>query len=341
MAAHGRFWRARDESSPVGPAPRARVAAVIPARNEADVIGRAVSSLLQQDFDGELSIFVVDDHSTDGTAERAAGAEVIAAPPLPPGWTGKMWAVSQGLGRAFMGDPDFVLLTDADIEHSPDNLRALLSRAERDRLDLASFMVRLENRTWSERFAIPAFVFFFFKLYPPARGAGAAGGCMLVRAAALRRAGGVDRIRGEIIDDCALAREVKRAGGRIWLGLTPRTRSLRSYGGLGEIGQMIARTAFTQLRYSAALLAGTVAGMALLYAVPPVGAVIGDPFAGGAWLLMSIAYTPMLRFYRQSVLWAPLLPLVAVFYTGATIWSAIRHWTGRGTGWKGRRHSAN
>jgi hopene-associated glycosyltransferase HpnB len=340
IAFHARFWRVRDESVPVAAITPARVAAVIPARDEAATIARAVASLRNQDFGGEMRVFVVDDHSTDGTAEQAAAAEVITSAPLPAGWTGKMWAVSQGLKRALAWDPDWVLLTDADIEHASDNIRALLSRAERGRFDLASFMVRLRNHTAAERFAIPAFVFFFFKLYPPARGEGAAGGCMLVRASMLRRIGGVQRIRGEIIDDCALAREVKLEGGRIWLGLTSRTVSLRQYNSLGEIASMIARSAFTQLRHSRGLLIGTVIGMMLIYVVPPVGALTGNPFSAAAWLLMAISYAPMLRFYGQSLLWAPLLPAVAVFYTSATVWSAIRHFSGRGGLWKGRTHGS-
>ena len=324
------------------------MAVVIPARDEGESIGRAVRSLRAQDYGGDLRIFVVDDHSTDDTAERAreAGASVIKSDALSAGWTGKMWAVSQGLDVALAASPDYVLLTDADIEHGPDNVRSLVARAESDNLDLTSCMVRLENATFAEKALIPAFVFFFLKLYPPeriarpGRTAGAAGGCMLVRAAALERIGRVGRIRNRIIDDCALAREVKQSGGRLWLGLTVETRSLRSYHGFGEIAGMIARTAFTQLHHSTLLLAGTVAGMAVIYLVPPLTALFTPLPAAGmgalAWLLMAFAYTPMLRLYRQSVLWAPLLPLVALFYTWATILSALRYWTGRGGGWKGR-----
>ena len=338
-----RFWLIRDESEPVGEAPARRVAVVIPARDEAATIGRTVRSLAAQSYAAELAIFVVDDHSADGTGDiaRAEGARVMEAEPLPPGWTGKMWAVSQGLEHALALNPDFVLLTDADIEHAPDNITSLVARAERDRLDLTSYMVRLENRTPAERFAIPAFVFFFFKLYPPGLGTrGAAGGCMLARASALRRIGGVSRIRGEVIDDCALAREISRSGGRLWLGLTSKTRSLRSYGTFGEIAHMIARTAFTQLNYSALMLAGTVFGMTLIYLAPPAFTMAGSIPGAIAWLLMSVSYAPMLRFYGQSVLWAPLLPAVALFYTGATIQSAVRYWTGRGGHWKGRVQAA-
>lgn len=344
LVLHGRFWLVRDQSVPVASAPPRRVAVVIPARDEAGSIGRAVGSLAAQQFPGEIRIFVVDDHSTDGTGElaRGAGAEVIRALPLPQGWTGKMWAVSRGLDTALAARPDYVLLTDADIEHAPDNVAALVARAERDHLDLASFMVRLENGTFAERAAIPAFVYFFLKLYPPAwiagpgPTAGAAGGCMLVRIAALEQIGGVSRIRDRIIDDCALAREIKRSGGRLWMGLTARTRSLRSYSGFGDIAGMIARTAFTQLEHSALLLVGTVAGMSLIYLAPPVTTLLGAPLGAVAWLLMASTYVPMLRFYRQSPLWAPFLPLIAGFYTWATILSAIRYWSGRGGSWKGR-----
>jgi hopene-associated glycosyltransferase HpnB len=337
---HGGFWRVRDESAPVGPVPSRRVVVVIPARDEADIIGRAVRSLARQDHAGELPIFVVDDHSTDGTADRARKASeqvtVIASKPLAAGWTGKMWAVSQGLERALATAPDYVLLTDADIEHAPDGVRSLVARAERDKLDLASYMVLLRTHSFAERAAMPAFVFFFLKLYPPARSNGAAGGCMLVRATALEGIGRVERIRAQVIDDCALAREIKLAGGRIWLGLTPRTHSLRSYQGFGEIADMIARTAFTQLRHSTLLLAGTVASMLLIYVVPPVAALSGIWSGAIAWLLMALLYIPMLRFYGQSPLWAPLLPAIAAFYTGATIQSAVQYWRGHGGEWKGR-----
>ncbi len=348
---HARFWNVRDDSETVGPVPPRRVAVVIPARNEAKSIARAVSSLASQDFDGEVRIFVVDDDSSDGTAEVARAAydkvEIVQAESRPAGWTGKMWAVSQGLERALALRPDYVLLTDADIEHAPGNLRSLVARAERDQLELASYMVGLENRSFAERAAIPAFVFFFLMLYPPRwiadprrPTAGAAGGCMLVRTAALERIEGVARIRAEIIDDCALACQIKLSGGRLWLGLTTSTRSLRRYSGFGEIAHMIARTAFTQLRYSSLMLVGTVAGMTLLYVVPVLAVFSGNGLAaasgGFAWVCMAVSYTPMLRFYRQPLWWAPLLPAVAAFYTAATIQSAIRYWRGRGGDWKGR-----
>lgn len=348
---HGRFWLVRDDAKFAGPALPRRVAVVIPARDEADVIGRAVASLHAQQYQGELSIFVVDDHSADDTAARACAASnrvtVVASQPLPAGWTGKMWAVSQGLEYAMAASPDYVLLTDADIEHSPRNIVALVARAERDQLDLASYMVRLATGTFAERATIPAFVFFFFKLYPPKwvaqpryRTAGAAGGCMLVRVSALRRIDGVSRIRGALIDDCALAREIKNSGGRLWLGLSSETRSIRSYGTFSDISHMIARTAYTQLNHSVVMLAGAIAGMVLIYLVPPIAALSGSAYGAGAWAVMSLAYAPMLRFYRRSIFWAPLLPCVAAFYTGATIQSAIRYWRGRGGQWKGRAQDA-
>jgi hopene-associated glycosyltransferase HpnB len=344
---HGGFWRVRDELALFRNLPGRRVAAVIPARDEAKTIGRAVQSLARQ----EVQIFVVDDHSTDGTAELAHQASdrvvVIPAAPLPAGWTGKMWAVAQGLERALSAAPDYILLTDADIEHSPDNVARMVARAELGGFDLVSYMVRLRNETFAERAMIPAFVFFFLKLYPPAwirnrrrATAGAAGGCMLVRTAALERIGGVSRIRGEIIDDCALAREIKKSGGKVWLGLTSQTRSLRHYDGLAEIAEMIARTAFTQLHHSTILLIGTVAGMLLVYVVPPVATGFGIWSGAVAWLLMSLSYLPILRFYRQSPAWAPLLPLIAAFYTGATVQSGVRYWLGRGGAWKGRVQDA-
>jgi hopene-associated glycosyltransferase HpnB len=344
----GMFWRIADDSVPLGPTPPRRLAAVIPARDEAGCIAAAVRSLLAQQWTGDLRIFVVDDHSTDGTAEiaRVAGAVVIPSQPLPPGWTGKLWAVSQGVARALDDRPDYLLLTDADIEHAPDSVAALVSRAEAWGLDLASFMVRLRVANFSERLLIPAFVFFFLKLYPPrwiarpdSRTAGAAGGCILIRPAALERAGGIQGIRAELIDDCALARAVKR-GGRTWMGLTSATRSIRPYSNAGEIRSMISRTAFTQLRHSWLLLAGTVAGMALTYLAPPLllffthgpARVLG----AAAWLLMVVTYVPTLRLYRRSPLWALLLPAVAAFYSAATVESAVRYVAGRGGVWKGR-----
>ncbi len=333
-----------------------RVAVIIPARNEAVSIAAAVTSVLGQDYLGPFQVFLVDDHSTDDTAHVARGAacdagrsgllEVVPTPPLPPGWTGKLWALSEGIRRAKSFQPNWYWFTDADVVHSPGTLSSLVAKAESG-WDLVSLMVRLRCETFAEKATVPAFLFFFFKLYPPAWisdpsriAAGAAGGCLLVRREALERAGGVEAVRGEVIDDCALAREVKRSGGKVWLGLTPASHSIRGYGTFAAIAGMISRTAYTQLRYSSLLLAGTVAGMFVTYLLPPLLALTATPPAavlgGLAWLLMSLAYAPSLRFYGRSVLWAPVLPLVALFYTGATVASAVRYWSGRGAAWKDR-----
>jgi hopene-associated glycosyltransferase HpnB len=243
--------------------------------------------------------------------------------------------------------PEFYWFTDADIVHAPDTLRRLVVRAEREQLDLTSLMVLLRCRTFAERALIPAFLFFFLKLYPPkwiaeggSRTAGAAGGCILIRRAALERIGGLEAIRSEVIDDCALARAVKRSGGRIRMDLTRRSKSVREYATFGQIERMIARTAFTQLGYSAVVLAGAIAGGFLVYFAPVLLLFSRDGRAQGlgltAWLLMATLYLPTVRFYRRPVIWALALPFVAVFYLAATIDSALRYWRGRGAPWKGR-----
>ena len=276
---------------------------------------------------------------------------VIPGRPLPPGWTGKVWAVQQGVELAMPLRTDFLLLTDADIEHAPGSLATLIDIAEAGGYDLASFMVKLHCTSFAEKLLVPVFVLFFFLLYPPEwvrdprnRTAGAAGGCMLVRPAALERIGGMASIRQEIIDDCALARGVNCSGGKVWLGLAGETRSLRPYGSFAEIGRIIARTAFNQLHHSVWLLLATVLGMLLLYVLPLALMAGGSPrlaFAGAfAYGLMTFAYMPMVRFYRLNRLWALTLPLAGVFYTAATIQSAIEYWTGRGGAWKGRAQDA-
>ena len=356
LVLRGGFWRVRTETAAPAPAPARNVVAVIPARDEAPVIGRALASLFAQDHAGALRIIVVDDHSSDGTAAAARAAAVaagcgqrltvIAARPLPAGWTGKLWAMREGVAAARALDPDYLLLTDADIEHGRRELAGLVGRAEAGGYDLVSLMVQLNCRSLWERLLIPAFVFFFFKLYPPgwvadrrARTAAAAGGCMLVRPAALDRIGGIDSIRGEIIDDCALAHRIK-AGGAIWLGPTADTHSIREYTSWRPIWDMVARCAFAQLNYSAALLALMVVGMGLLYLAPPLLLLTGTPLAmllgGVAWLAMAVASAPILRLYHCPAWIGLLLPLIATFYTAATIASAVSFWRGRGGSWKGR-----
>lgn len=372
----GWFWRVRKldadrgvgESLTVWPG----VVAVVPARNEAETIGRVVTGLVQQSYPGAFSIVVVDDHSEDGTANIAGqvaaenGAverlRVVKASALPEGWTGKLWALNEGISSgesnaagsrggglttATAEVPEFYWFTDADVTHAPDTLRRLVGRAVGERLDLASLMVLLQAKTLPERALIPAFLYFFLMLYPPRwiadeelGTAGAAGGCILLRREALARIGGFAAIRGEVIDDCALAKAVKLSGGRVWMGLTRESTSLRAYGTFGEIRDLIARTAFTQLRYSALVLAATLAGMFLTYGAPVILLFARDSTSRVlglvAWLLMTLSFLPTVRFYRLSPAWAPLLPLTAVFYTYATWLSAVRYWMGKGGLWKGR-----
>jgi hopene-associated glycosyltransferase HpnB len=340
LIGRGGFWRISKNLAPrnFAPVPGRRVIAVIPARNEAAVIGQALQSLCTQTF----AIVVVDDGSEDATAEtvRAAGVEVVRAPAPPPGWTGKLWALSLGVEEALKFDPDYLLLTDADIRHEPRNVASLVSLAEERHLDLCSYMVKLCCDSWAEKAFIPAFVYFFFTLYPPAWAAGAAGGCILIRPEALARMGGLAAIRDEIIDDCALAKAVKASGGRIWLELTTTATSIRSYGGVRGVSAMIARNAFSQLRHSTLLLAGTAAGLLLTYVLPVCLVLFAKGWprllGGSAWLLMSASYAPMVRFYRRSWLWSFALPFIALFYLKCTFQSARAYWRGAGGEWKGR-----
>jgi hopene-associated glycosyltransferase HpnB len=359
--ARGNFWRVRPFDDDVlrhePPSNYPRVVAIVPARNEAETIAQTVEALLQQDYPDEFSIIVVDDHSEDATSQIAqrtaqeknakARVEIHPASAIPGGWTGKLWALNEGVTKAAAREATFYWFTDADIVHAPNTLQRLVARAEQNQLDLASLMVLLQAKTLPERALIPAFLFFFLKLYPPrwtanpnASTAGAAGGCVLLRRESLERLGGFPAIRSEVIDDCALARAVKRSDGKIWMGLTRASVSLRAYSSFGEIRDMIARTAFTQLRYSALLLTGTLAGMFFTYLAPVALLFVHDPMPRilglATWLLMSASFLPTVRFYRVSPLWALLLPLTASFYSYATWLSAVRYWLGRGGQWKGR-----
>ena len=359
LTAHGGFWRVARFQAGVQPrsAIDGTIAVVIPARDEAEVIGPTVQSLMGQTCAQSIHVFVVDDHSSDGTSEAAREAarscgrlealDVISGSAVPAGWTGKLWAVEQGVQHALRLHPRFLLLTDGDIRHSPDNIPTLVTIAEAGNYALTSFMVKLHCRSLAERFLIPPFVFFFFLLYPPAwirdprrKVAGAAGGCMLVRPHALQRAGGLAAIRNQIIDDCALARGVKQSGGRVWLGLTQDSCSTRVYGTLGEIEQMIARTAFNQLQHSAWLLLGALVGLTITYLLPLgllwSGNWLPAMVGAASWLLMTAAFVPMVRFYGLNPAWALTLPLSACFYMLATLHSAIKFWLGHGGEWKGR-----
>jgi hopene-associated glycosyltransferase HpnB len=357
LLARGAFWRCaeRDDRTPAEPRGWPRVVAVVPARNEADHITESIGSLLRQDYRGPWAVVLVDDDSEDGTAEAArrsakgdARLHVVPGLGLPAGWTGKLWALKQGIDAAMAlpQPPDYLLLTDADIVHADDSVSRLVARAEEKRLVLTSLMVKLRCESFAERANIPAFIFFFQMLYPfacvnrPASGvAAAAGGCMLVRADVLRDAGGIDVIRGALIDDCALA-EVLKARGPIWLGLTERVHSIRPYPALADIRRMVVRSAYAQLRYSPLLLVATLAGMVLTYVVPPFVAIFGSGAARIigiiTWLLMAVSLQPTLRFYRLSPLWGIALPAIALQYMLFTLDSAYQYVRGRGGSWKGR-----
>jgi hopene-associated glycosyltransferase HpnB len=338
------------------------VAAVVPARDEATMIARAIASLAAQDYRGALRIIVVDDDSRDGTAELARAArakdgriDVVAARARPQGWLGKPWAMAEGLRHADQVAPGatFVWFTDADIVHDKRTLARLAAKAETDRRDLVSLMVRLHCRSPWERLLIPAFVFYFQMLYPfrrvndPARSeAAAAGGSMLVRRAALERLGGLAAIRDALIDDCALARAVKGSGGSVWLGLSWDDVSIRPHDGLAGVWSMVARTAFDQLRYSAWALAGTVLAMLAVFVAPPALVILAGAHGEAAalvlallaWTIMAAAEAPTLRIYGLPAWRGLLLPVAALLYTGMTVDSAVRHWLGKGGSWKGRHH---
>lgn len=357
LVARGAFWRCaeRDDWAPARLAAWPRVAAVVPARNEAECIAESIGSLLGQDYSGAWTVILVDDDSDDGTADiaRRAGNDgerlrVATSRGLPAGWTGKLWAVKQGIDAAMAlpQPPDYLLLTDADIVHAPDSVTRLVAYAEAKKLVLTSLMVKLRCESFAERVSIPAFIFFFQMLYPfslvnrpQSKVAAAAGGCMLVRADVLHKAGGIEVIRGALIDDCALAKALK-AHGPIWLGLTERVDSVRPYPALADIRRMVVRSAYAQLRYSPLLLLGTVAGMVLTYLVPPLLTIFGSGTAQilglATWMLMFIAYQPTLRFYRLSPLWGIVLPAIALQYLLFTLDSAYQYVRGRGGSWKGR-----
>ena len=363
IVARGNFWRAedrddRDRALLPTPSRWPPVVAVVPARDEAALLAATMGSLLQQRYQGSFSVILVDDHSADETvavacqAAAAAGAAdrltVLPGAPLPAGWSGKLWAVAQGVRHAdaLPEPPEYLLLTDADIAHAPDTLSALVTRARAGGLVLTSLMVKLRCESLAERALIPAFVFFFQMLYPfrwvnrpEQRTAAAAGGCMLLRCDVLQAAGGIEAIRGALIDDCALARRMKERG-PIWLGLTELARSQRPYARLRDLRRMVARTAYVQLRESPLLLAATVLGMGLTYLAPPLLACFGGGaariFGIAAWVLMALAYQPTLRFYRRSWMWGLALPGIASAYLLFTLDSAWQHWRGRGGMWKGR-----
>ena len=349
-----RFWSIAPRLTVGQPLQNPSVTAVIPARNEEEHLGEFLASLLAQRLNGTLQIVLVDDNSIDATgviAQTLAATDdrlrVVQGKPLPPGWSGKMWAVSQGLAEPEALQSDFVLLTDADILHAATHLASLVRMAQQGDYDLVSEMVRLRAQTFAERSTIPAFVFFFSMLYPflavsnpRLTTAAAAGGTMLVSRAALDRIGGVSRIRNALIDDVAFAQQIKRGGHRIWLGHADEALSLREYPQLRDVWNMIARTAYVQLNHSPLMLAGTVAGLLMIYIVPVMLSVCAQKQARwlglASWATMAMLFQPTLRHYRRSWLWGPVLPVIGVFYLAATVGSALRHHRGQGGGWKGR-----
>jgi hopene-associated glycosyltransferase HpnB len=360
VAWRGGFWCAgeRDGGGPF-PIVWPDVVAVIPARDEADGVGRTVGSLLRQDYPGSFSLILVDDESVDGTANvaRLAAAAtnrldrltIIPGAALPVGWTGKLWAVKQGVERANAAAPEFLLLTDADIVYPPDTLHRLVSQSLSEGLALSSMMAKLRCESLAERALIPAFIFFFQMLYPFSwvndrrrATAAAAGGCMLVRREALQAAGGVEAIRGSLIDDCAMARVLKKQG-PIRLSLSERVISIRPYSTIDEIRRMVVRSAYAQLRYSPLLLAVALAGLTFVFVVPVLAALFGHGaaqiFGLLAWVIMAVAFQPTLRFYELSPLWGPLLPAIALVYMAFTLESAYQSVRGRGGLWKGRVQS--
>ncbi|MFH8974659.1 glycosyltransferase [Streptomyces sp. NPDC017890] len=363
LLARGFFWRT-DVGLPAREEPAAwpSVCVVVPARDEAAVLPASLPSLLAQSYPGRAEVFLIDDGSTDGTGELACELArrqeglplTVASPGEPPaGWTGKLWALRHGIDLARAREPEYLLLTDADIAHAPDSLGRLVAAARTGGFDIVSQMARLRVESVWERLVVPAFVYFFAQLYPfrwiDGKGgtAAAAGGCVLLRTDAAERARIPDAIRHAVIDDVALARAVKGGGGRVWLGLADRVDSVRPYPRLHDLWRMVSRSAYAQLRHNPLVLAGTVAGLALVYLVPPVavvaGAVTGSTatavLGAAAWLVMAGTYVPMLRYYRQPLWLAPLLPFTAFLYLLMTVDSAVQHYRGRGAAWKGRTYA--
>jgi hopene-associated glycosyltransferase HpnB len=350
VLAHGRFWSSTPELPPASPSELPDVDIVIPARDEAETIGPVIASLLAQDYRGAFRIYLVDDNSTDGTAAKAGSAPnltVIKGQPKAEGWSGKLWALSQGIAAS---SAPVLLFADADIVHDSRHLAALVTKLQQP-LDMVSEMVRLNCVSLSERALVPAFVYFFQMLYPFARVndprstvAAAAGGTVLIRRAALERIGGIAAIRHALIDDVTLAKAVKSSAGAVYLGHSGLATSIRPYPHWRDLWDMVARTAFTQLRYSAWLLLLTLIGLTLVWFVPVGEMLFGHGLARAAglaaFLLASLSYLPTLTRYRQSPWWALALPLIALFYMAATLGSALNYWLGRGARWKNRAYGS-
>jgi hopene-associated glycosyltransferase HpnB len=350
---HGRFWSSGPELRPgtrTAAAELPDIDIIVPARDEVETIGPVIASLVAQDYPGNFRVILVDDNSTDGTAAAAGSSprlRILRGAPKPPGWSGKLWAVSQGVAAS---SAPVLLLTDADIVHDPGHLAALVARLHEPRVELVSEMVRLNCTSVAERALVPAFVYFFQMLYPFAsvnnprsRVAAGAGGTVLVRKAALDQAGGIEAIKGALIDDVTLARAIKTVG-PIYLGHSGLATSIRPYPHFADIWHMVSRTAFTQLRYSLTLLTLTLLGLALVWLVPVWALLFANGWVracGAATCILAAAsYVPTLMRYNRSPLWALALPLIAVFYMAATVGSAVRHWFGSGSQWKNRAYGA-
>ena len=348
--AHGRFWSSEPELAPAAPAECPDVDVVVPARDEAQTIGPVIASLLGQDYAGKFRIFLVDDDSADETALRAGSAPnlyVIRGAPKPAGWSGKLWALQQGVEAS---TAPVLFLTDADIVHDPRHLSTLVTRLSEAGVAMVSEMVRLNCTSLAERALVPAFVYFFQMLYPFARVndprsrvAAAAGGTIMIHGEALERIGGIAAIKNTLIDDVALARAVK-AGGPIYLGHSALAVSIRAYPRFADIWRMISRTAFTQLRYSSLLLLVTLLGLTLVWLVPVAAVIFGHGVEAGcglaAFALAAMTYMPTLARYRCSRLWSLALPLIALFYMAATLGSALNYWRGAGASWKDRAYGS-
>ena len=352
----GNFWTCESRVSKIKEIDSSpSVLVLIPARNEKETIGAAVLSLLKQNYLGKIKIIIIDDNSSDGTSSQIISGEsiqVLRGKSLPAGWTGKLWALHQGLkaGEVFFPDAEFILFTDADIKHNSSNINELMSKCVRNNLDLASLMVRLKVESFWEYLLIPAFVYFFQMLYPfawvnDARSniAAAAGGCMLIKKSALNLIGGLSEVKNCLIDDCAIGKALK-VRGSIWIGLSEETVCLRSYRELSEIWRMVSRTAYTQLNLSVLNLLNTILGMFITYLVPVLclifGLIIDNKvifFLGlSAYVLMLLSYFPIIKFYKIQFFWIFSIPLAGMLFGLMTLSSAIKHWSGKGGNWKGR-----
>jgi hopene-associated glycosyltransferase HpnB len=354
FSAHGRFWASSPELTPTVPEHCPDLDVIVPARDEAPTIGAVIASLLAQNYGGKFRVTLVDDNSSDDTARQAgtgANLQIVRLTSKPAGWSGKLWALSQGLAATHA---PLVLFADADIVHDPRHLATLVAKLQNTRLGMVSEMVHLNCESWAERALIPAFVYFFQMLYPFAKVndprskvAAAAGGTVLIRRDVLTQIGGLDVINSTLIDDVALATAVKKQVktqelGGIFLGHSGLARSIRPYPHFADIWRMIARTAYTQLNFSPMLLIATVAGLTLVWWVPVwaalFGSDVGRAFGAASCVLAAISYQPTLRRYQRNPLWALVLPLIALFYMAATVGSAINYWRGRGAQWKSRSY---